>query len=85
MEILVTLKLVDKVIDRHPEKSRLWVSPNLFDKNNTSCLFSFSNRSLSMSKGLEIQTFALDKNPDGSMLIIHNLILTGEPEAKIRP
>ena len=38
-----------------------------------------------MSKGLEIQTFDLDKNPHGSMLIIHNLILTGEPDAKMRP
>jgi hypothetical protein len=27
----------------------------------------------------------IDKNPAGTMLIIHNLILTGEPEAKMRP
>jgi hypothetical protein len=26
----------------------------------------------------------IDKNPAGSMMVIHNLILTGEPEAKIK-
>ena len=35
--------------------------------------------------GRRIMTFGLDKNPAGSILIIHNLILTGEPEAKMRP
>jgi len=34
IEFLVTLKLVDKVIDRQPENSRLWVSHILIDKNN---------------------------------------------------
>ena len=85
IEILVTLKLVDKDIYAI-RKSQGFVISGVCKTETTLRARSAFALGEPVPESFEGKTrhSTIDKNPVGSMLIIHNLILTGEPEAKIK-